>query len=32
VLGWHERRLSDREPRLREQLRELFEAEPFWRG
>jgi CHAD domain-containing protein len=32
VLGWHERRLSDREPRLREQLRELFEAGPFWRG
>ena len=32
MLDWHERRLIDREPKLREHLRELFEAQPFWHG
>ena len=32
MLDWHERRLIDREPKLREHLRELFETQPFWRG
>src|SRR5437868_1359410 len=32
MFDWHERRLIDREPKLREHLRELFEAQPFWHG
>jgi triphosphatase len=32
MLDWHERRLIDREPKLRAHLRELFEAQPFWQS
>ena len=32
MLDWHERRLIDREPKLREHLRELFDTQPFWHG
>ena len=30
MLAWHERRLSDSEPKMRRHLSELFETEPFW--
>ncbi len=32
VLGWHEHRLAQREPRLRRDMERLIEAEPFWRS
>jgi inorganic triphosphatase YgiF len=30
VLGWHDRGLADREPRLRKDVRRLRRAKPFW--
>ena len=30
VLGWHDRGLADREPKLRKQVRRFRKAEPFW--
>lgn len=30
LIGWHEQRLAKREPKLRTELRQLLEAEPFW--
>ena len=32
VLAWHQRRLVARQPKIREHLRQMFDAEPFWRG
>ncbi len=32
VLAWHQRRLVARQPKTREHLRRMFDAEPFWRG
>ena len=30
VLGWHDRDLAEREPRLRKQVRRFRKADPFW--
>ena len=30
VLGWHDRGLTDREPKLRKEVRRLRRAKPFW--
>jgi triphosphatase len=30
VLGWHDRGLTDREPKLRKEIRRLRRARPFW--
>jgi hypothetical protein len=30
VLGWHERDLIEREPKLRKRVRRFKELEPFW--
>lgn len=30
VFGWHEHRLAEREPKLRQHLARLRDAEPFW--
>ncbi|HEX9490753.1 MAG TPA: CHAD domain-containing protein [Stellaceae bacterium] len=30
VLGWHDRGLADREPKLRKHVRRFRKAEPFW--
>ena len=30
VLGWHDRALAEREPKLRKQVRRFRKADPFW--
>jgi triphosphatase len=30
VLGWHERDLADREPKLRKHVRRFKQLDPFW--
>ena len=30
VLGWHDRGLSQHEPKLRKQVRRFRKADPFW--
>ena len=30
VLGWHDRGLTDQEPKLRKDVRRLRRAKPFW--
>ena len=30
VLGWHERDLADRQPKLRKNVRRFKQLEPYW--
>ena len=30
ILGWHERDLPDRQPKLRKNVRRFKQLEPFW--